>query len=150
MLSLPQRRVKKIDSSINIVPYIDVMLVLLIIFMMTTPIIEQGIEVDLPSSGSGEIVDFSNDYPVIITIAKDGQYYINNLDSDIDDKKAVVIDVLTAMIKGRLAVSPNKQIFIRADSKVKYQFIVHLMSFLQQNNIKKVGLITESINMPKL
>jgi len=147
MLSLPKRRIKKVDSTINIVPYIDVMLVLLIIFMMTTPIIEQGIEIDLPSAGSGEIVDFSNEYPIIVSIDKIGKYYINNLDSDIDDKEAVAMGVLTAMIKGRLSLSPDKQIFIRADSSVKYEFIVNLMSFLQQNDIKKVGLITESINL---
>jgi biopolymer transport protein TolR len=146
MLSIPARRVKKIDSNINIVPYIDVMLVLLIIFMMTTPIIEQGIEIDLPTSGSGEIVNFSDDYPIIVSINKKGAYYINSLDNENDNKEKVQLDILTAMIKARLEVSPNKQIFVRADKDVKYSYIVGLMSFLQKNNIAKVGLITESIN----
>jgi biopolymer transport protein TolR len=146
MLSIPKKRIKKIDSSINIVPYIDVMLVLLIIFMMTTPIIEQGIEVDLPTSGSGEIVNFSDDYPIIVSINNAGEYYINSIDSESDDKEKVALGILTAMIKGRLEVNPKKQIFVRADKDVKYSSIVGLMSFLQQNNINKVGLITESVN----
>jgi biopolymer transport protein TolR len=133
MLSIPQRRVKKkIDSNINIVPYIDVMLVLLIIFMMTTPIIEQGIEIDLPTSGSGEIVSFSDDYPIIVSINKKGEYYINSLDSENNNKEKVQLDILTAMIKARLSLSAEKQIFVRADKQVKYSYIVGLMSFLQK------------------
>jgi biopolymer transport protein TolR len=146
MLSIPQRRAKKLDGNINIVPYIDVMLVLLIIFMMTTPIIEQGIEVDLPQSGSGEVIDFSDSYPVIISIDKVGNYYINSIDENNENKEQVELGVLTAMIKARLALSPDKQIFVRGDKEVQYNFIVELMSFLQQHNIDKVGLITESIN----
>jgi biopolymer transport protein TolR len=146
MLSIPQRRAKKLDGNINIVPYIDVMLVLLIIFMMTTPIIEQGIEVDLPQSGSGEVIDFSDSYPVIISIDKVGNYYINSIDENNENKEQVELGVLTAMIKARLALNPDKQIFVRGDKEVQYNFIVELMSFLQQHNIDKVGLITESIN----
>ena len=146
MLNIPVRKAKKIDGNINIVPYIDVMLVLLIIFMMTTPIIEQGIEVDLPNAGSGEIIDFNSDYPIIISINKEGKYYINNADSNKDTSEEVAITSLVAMIKGRLAVYPDKQIFIRGDKEVKYNFIVALMSFLQQHNITKVGLITESVD----
>jgi biopolymer transport protein TolR len=146
MLSIPQRRAKKLDGNINIVPYIDVMLVLLIIFMMTTPIIEQGIEVDLPQSGSGEVIDFSDSYPVIISIDKVGNYYINSIDENSENKEQVELGVLTAMIKARLALNPDKQIFVRGDKEVRYNVIVELMSFLQQHNIDKVGLITESIN----
>jgi biopolymer transport protein TolR len=146
MLNIPQRRSKKLDGDINIVPYIDVMLVLLVIFMMTTPIIEQGVEVNLPKSGGGEIVDFNDDYPVIVSIDKNGDYYINSIDIENSNKEKVEVGILTAMIKGRLSLNPNKQIFVRADRDVKYGSIVSLMSFLQQNNIEKVGLITESIN----
>jgi biopolymer transport protein TolR len=146
MLSIPQRRAKKLDGNINIVPYIDVMLVLLIIFMMTTPIIEQGIEVDLPQSGSGEVIDFSDSYPVIISIDKVGNYYINSIDENSENKEQVELGVLTAMIKARLTLNPDKQIFVRGDKEVRYNVIVELMSFLQQHNIDKVGLITESIN----
>lgn len=146
MLTIPVRKPKKLDGGINIVPYIDVMLVLLIIFMMTTPIIEQGIEVNLPQSGSGEVIDFSDNYPIIVSINNKGEYYINSIDVNSDNKEKVSLGVLTAMIKARLSINPNKQIFIRGDKEVKYNFIVNLMSFLQQHNIEKVGLITESID----
>ncbi len=81
MIELPKRARPNIDAQINIVPYIDVMLVLLVIFMMTTPIIEQGIEVDLPSA-EAEMVDFSEHQPTVITIDKTGRYFINSLDDE--------------------------------------------------------------------
>lgn len=149
MLEIPLRSKKKLDSNINIVPYIDVMLVLLIIFMMTTPIIEQGIEVDMPSAGSGEIIDFSDNYPIIVSIDNKGNYYINSLDTQSQNQSKVALGVLTAMVKARLDLNPNKEIYIRGDKQVEYDFIVRLIDFLQQNGITKVGLITESINKNK-
>jgi biopolymer transport protein TolR len=145
MLELRARRVKKIDSNINIVPYIDVMLVLLIIFMMTTPIIEQGIEVDLPKAGSGEVVDFSNHYPSIVSIDKTGNYYLNTMDSD-DNTEKLELDILAARLIARREIYPNIQIFVRADKTVAYAKVVALMSYLQSSGIEKVGLLTESIN----
>lgn len=146
MLSIPKRRIKKIDASINIVPYIDVMLVLLVIFMMTTPIIEQGIDVDLPISGIAEMVDFSNAKPTIVSINKAGKYFINSFDVDNDNEQDFALNIITARIKARLGIYPNMQIFVRGDRGVKYGLVVDLMSFLQKNNIGKVGLLTETIN----
>ena len=71
MIELPKRIRPNIDAQINIVPYIDVMLVLLVIFMMTTPIIEQGIDVDLPAA-EAQMVDFTEQQPTIITINRAG------------------------------------------------------------------------------
>ena len=78
MIALPSRARPKVNAEINIVPYIDVMLVLLVIFMMTTPIIEQGVEVDLPQADA-KMVDYAEQQPTVITIDKQGEYYINSL-----------------------------------------------------------------------
>ena len=77
MIALPKRSRPNINADINIVPYIDVMLVLLVIFMMTTPIIEQGVEVDLPPAES-KTVEYQEQQPSIISITEDGTYYINS------------------------------------------------------------------------
>ncbi len=147
MLNAPQRQLKKVNANINIVPYIDVMLVLLIIFMMTTPIIEQGIEINLPQSATNEIIDFSNNRPTIVSIDKNSKYYINSLDDETpDDDKNLKLTTIVAMIKGRAAIYNNMQIYIRADKAVNYGVVVDLMSFLQKNGVNKVGIITESVN----
>ena len=79
MIELPSRSRPNVNADINIVPYIDVMLVLLVIFMMTTPIIEQGVEVELPQTDAN-IVEYTKDQPTVITIDKQGDYYINSLE----------------------------------------------------------------------
>ncbi len=76
MIELPSRSRPNVNADINIVPYIDVMLVLLVIFMMTTPIIEQGVEVDLPQA-EASMVEYTKDQPTVITIDRQGDYYIN-------------------------------------------------------------------------
>ena len=75
MIELPKRSRPDIHADINIVPYIDVMLVLLVIFMMTTPIIEQGVEVDLPSA-QANVVDYQDQTPSVISVDAEGNYFI--------------------------------------------------------------------------
>ncbi|MDP6104051.1 MAG: protein TolR [Gammaproteobacteria bacterium] len=146
MIALPKRARPKIEAQINIVPYIDVMLVLLVIFMMTTPIIEQGIEVDLPSADAN-IVDFSEQQPTIITINKDGQFYINSLDENkakITDGDLVPLGVIAGRVRARLEMYPNMKVFVRGDKEVAYGTVVLLMSFLQNNGVEKIGVVTDS------
>ncbi len=146
MIALPKRARPKIEAQINIVPYIDVMLVLLVIFMMTTPIIEQGIEVDLPSADAN-IVDFSEQQPTIITINKDGQFYINSLDENkakITDGDLVPLGVIAGRVRARLEIHPNMKVFVRGDKEVAYGTVVSLMSFLQKNGVEKIGVVTDS------
>ena len=146
MIALPKRARPKIEAQINIVPYIDVMLVLLVIFMMTTPIIEQGTEVDLPSADAN-IVDFSEQQPTIITINKDGQFYINSLDENkakITDGDLVPLGVIAGRVRARLEMYPNMKVFVRGDKEVAYGTVVLLMSFLQNNGVEKIGVVTDS------
>lgn len=150
MIELPKRHRPAIDAQINIVPYIDVMLVLLVIFMMTTPIIEQGIEVDLPSSASSaeaKMVDFSDQQPTIITIDKMGKYSINSLSedgSDVNKDEKLTLGIIAGRVRARLKFYPQMKVFVRGDKHVAYGSVISLMFFLQENGVDKVGLMTES------
>jgi biopolymer transport protein TolR len=149
MISLPKRHQPKIDAQINIVPYIDVMLVLLVIFMMATPIIEQGIEVDLPAA-EGKTVDFSQQQPTIISINKVGEYFINSLDNNVQSitqGERLQLSVIAGRVAARLDLYPQMGVFVRGDEEVSYGSVIALMSFLQKNGVKKVGMITESIDL---
>ncbi len=146
MIELPKRIRPIVDAHINIVPYIDVMLVLLVIFMMTTPIIEQGIEVDLPSADA-KMVDFTEQQPTIVTINRDGEYFINSLDddgSDMSKGEKLPLGIIAGRVSARLEVYPQTKVFVRGDREVAYGSVVSLMSFLQKNGVEKVGIITES------
>jgi biopolymer transport protein TolR len=149
MIALPKRSRPHVESQINIVPYIDVMLVLLVIFMMTTPIIEQGIEVDLPSA-EANIVDFSEQQPTIITINKDGDYFINSLDENtarLTDGELLPLGIIAGRVRARLEIYPQMKVFVRGDRAVDYGSVVSLMSFLQSNGVEKIGVVTDSTDM---
>lgn len=146
MMELPQRHRPSVDAHINIVPYIDVMLVLLVIFMMTTPIIEQGIEVDLPTADA-KMVDFTEQQPTIVTINKAGEYFINSLnedDSDVAQGEKLPLGIIAGRVSARLEIYPAMKVFVRGDASVAYGSVVSLMSFLQKNGVNKVGIVTES------
>ena len=147
MVALPSRARPKVNAEINIVPYIDVMLVLLVIFMMTTPIIEQGVEVDLPQADAN-MVDYAEQLPTVITIDKQGNYYINSLrdvaSADLEDGEKVSISVAVGQVIARLGTYPDMKVFVRGDKDVAYGSVVQLMALLQQNGVDKVGIVTET------
>ena len=147
MIELPKRARLSVNAEINIVPYIDVMLVLLVIFMMTTPIIEQGVEVDLPQA-EANMVDYAEQLPTVITIDKRGNYYINSLhdvsSADLEDGEKVSIIIVIGRVIARLDTYPQMKVFVRGDKDVNYGSVVQLMALLQQNGVDKVGIITET------
>ena len=149
MIELPKRTRPAIDAQINIVPYIDVMLVLLVIFMLATPIIQQGIEVDLPS-GTGEVenVDFSEQFPTIVTVNKEGEYFINPLNeenTELSQGEALPLVNLAATVKARMQLFPQMKVFVKGDKNVLYGKVIELMSILQDNTgIAKIGMVIES------
>lgn len=146
MIALPSRARPKINAEINIVPYIDVMLVLLVIFMMTTPIIEQGVEVDLPQAESN-MVTYAEQLPTVITIDKQGNYYINSLhdtdSADLEEGEKVSLSVAIGRVMARLDTYPQMKVFLRADKEVNYGIAVQLMALLGQNGVDKIGIMTE-------
>ena len=150
MIELPRRSRPDINADINIVPYIDVMLVLLVIFMMTTPLIEQGVEVDLPSAPAN-VVDYQDQQPSIISVDVDGNYYINLMDSpgiqEIEDQESVSLNVAINQVIARKDLFPEMQVFVRGDKDVSYGKVLEIMAILKQyGKIDKVGFMTKNPN----
>jgi biopolymer transport protein TolR len=149
MIELPRRSRPNINADINIVPYIDVMLVLLVIFMMTTPIIEQGVEIDLPQA-EASMVEYTKDQPTVITIDRQGDYYINSLEDATaemtEEGEKVSINVAVNRVIARLQIWPEMKVFVRGDRNVEYGIVVELMAVLGRNGVEKVGIITETEN----
>lgn len=125
-------------AEINVVPYIDVMLVLLVVFMVTAPLLMQGVKVDLPQTLSTPI-DQENE-PVIVSVKRDGSYYIN-LGKDQESEKALT-EIKTTIAKV-LSAKPTTPVLVWGDSKVEYGIIVSLMSDLQSAGAPSVGLVTQ-------
>jgi len=120
-------------GEINVTPLVDVMLVLLIIFMVTAPLLTQGVNVDLPDAASPPMRQ--NIEPLVVTIRKNGKIYLQ--------KHAIKIEQLAPRIKAIRKQKPKLQIFIRGDAKTPYGRVAQVMSMLAEANIKEVGLVTE-------
>ncbi|MCB1631713.1 MAG: protein TolR [Pseudomonadales bacterium] len=134
------RERRKPMAEINVVPYIDVMLVLLIIFMITAPMLMQGVEVELPDAAS-EPIENQKDEPLIVSVKADGTYYINLGGSpDRPEQLAVIKDKVGKILKAK----PKTPVLVWGDEKVPYGTVVVLMSELQQAGATSVGLVTEN------
>ncbi len=126
-------------SEINVVPYIDVMLVLLIIFMITAPIVQQGVEVELPKLSANSLPPEQQE-PVILTVSKTGEYYLNVGD---DLKKPVTDDIVIQRVTLVLKQKPQTPVLVRGDKNVDYGAVTTAMVLLQSAGVEKVGLMTE-------
>jgi len=126
-------------AEINVVPYIDVMLVLLIIFMITAPIVQQGVKVELPKLSANSLPPEQQE-PVILTVSKSGDYYLNIGDNL---KKPVSEETVTKRIALVLKQKPQTPILVRGDKDVNYGSVTTAMVLLQSAGAEKVGLMTE-------
>ncbi|ASF45241.1 protein TolR [Methylovulum psychrotolerans] len=131
---------RKPMAEINVVPYIDVTLVLLIIFMVTTPMLQTGVDVDLPEASS-KAVEVTDDPPIIISIEKSGQYSIK-----IDDADNLMIqpEAITELVIAALAKKPKTQVYISADKSVEYGKVITVMADLKNAGVDKVGFSTKA------
>jgi biopolymer transport protein TolR len=130
---------RRLMSEINVVPYIDVMLVLLIIFMITAPLLTQGISVDLPNAPASQL-DAEDNEPLVLSVDREGKYYLNvgdNEDQPIDD--ATVVERASAVLR-RNAQTP---ILVQADETVPYGRVVTGAVLLQQAGATKIGFQTD-------
>jgi biopolymer transport protein TolR len=127
-------------SDINVVPYIDVMLVLLIIFMVTAPMLTQGIKVDLPVLESDPVESSKNLEPVIVTVDSNGAYFLEMSSSK---NTPLELPKLLKQVAAILGEKPLTSVLVRGDKHVEYGAVVSLMSALQKAGAKDVGLITE-------
>lgn len=127
-------------STINVVPYIDVMLVLLIIFMVTAPMLVQSIDVDLPTAAA-EPIKQTTDEPLIVSITAQGQFALNIGD---DETALLSIDQLSEQVSKILRRRSDTDVFIWGDERVSYGEIINLMTVLQEAGAVSVGLVTQS------
>ena len=134
-----QRVRKRPMSEINVVPYIDVMLVLLIIFMITAPLLSQGVKVDLPQAPS-ESMPSSDKEPVIVSVDEAGNFYINYGDNQ---DKPVAPATLANRINALLKYQPDIPVYVKGDTNVSYGRVVELMALLQRSGVEGVGLVTD-------
>lgn len=133
-------RKKRPMVEINVVPYIDVMLVLLVIFMITTPILTQGVKVDLPKAQSEKIP--SNDSkPIVVTVNKEGEYFINQGVGN--TKSSLSSGELANVVITLSRQTPGKPVYVRGDSSASYGEVVKAMALIQRAGVDKVGLVTE-------
>lgn len=126
-------------AEINVVPYIDVMLVLLIVFMITAPMLMQGVRVDLPRAPS-EPIESQDDEPLIVSLGADGRYYLN-LGSEPDSAKPLseIVDQVGRVLRQK----PETQVLVWGDRSVPYGDVVALMTELQRAGAPSVGLVTD-------
>ncbi len=133
------RRTKhKAMVEINVVPYIDVMLVLLIIFMITAPMLTQGVKVDLPQAQAKKIPP-SEQKPLIVTVNQQGQYFINRN----DETTPLTANQLSQLVVDTLTRDKDKQVYVRGDKQASYGQVVEAMVLLQKAGVASVGLVTD-------
>lgn len=125
---------RRMNAEINVVPYIDVMLVLLIIFMVTAPLMTQGIDVDLPDAQS-ESMTVPEDPPTLQILA-DGSYTLNG--EKVDEAG------LAAKIQALMQAKPDQMVLVNGDQKVPYQFVAQGMAILRNAGATKIGFVTEA------
>jgi len=127
-------------GEINVVPYIDVMLVLLIIFMITAPLLTQGIKVDLPKAGAEPLPVQANQPPLVLSIDAQGKLYLN-----VGATPRQPIDDQTALVRATAALrrTPERPVLVNGDQAVAYGRVVQAMVILQQSGARKVGFQTD-------
>ncbi|MBI5407972.1 MAG: protein TolR [Nitrospirae bacterium] len=115
-------------SEINVTPFVDVMLVLLIIFMVTAPLLQQGIDVNLPQAKGSEMTPAER---IIITVKKDGKIYLDNTSVPLES------------LQSKLSKKRDRDVFLKADKDVPYGMVVAVMGELREIGIERLGMVTE-------
>jgi len=134
--NIPRRR--KPMSQINVVPYIDVMLVLLVIFMVTAPMLQQGVQVDLPKVAANPLENQKPEDLIVVTVDKEGRF-------SLDAGKFLDSEALRAELANRLASRKQNEAYVRGDRAIHYGRVVQAMVILQDAGVEKVGLITDPL-----
>ena len=130
---------RNLISDINVVPYIDVMLVLLVIFMISAPLMVQGIQVNLPEASS-EALPVKNNEPLIISIDQEGNIF---LETESTKNQSLTLLELNSFVSKIFQASPNMQVVIRGDASVAYQRVMVVMAELQSAGASDIGLISQ-------
>jgi biopolymer transport protein TolR len=136
-----QRKRRRPVAEINVVPYIDVMLVLLIIFMVTAPMVSQGVKVDLPQ-GTAEPLPQDSKPPVVVSIDADGDYFVNLGNGD--NSEPMDLERITTEVGSIITIEPERPVVVKGDRSIPYEKVIQLMISLQSAGVPSVGLMTDS------
>ena len=133
-------------AEINVVPYIDVMLVLLVIFMITAPLLNLGVEVDLPKADAEPLESQQGDEPLVVTVLENGDLYLN-AGGDLDGTSSGLIDPdsLVATVSAIVRRNPDVQVLVGGDQAVGYGQVYNAMVLLQKAGVTKVGLMSDPL-----
>ena len=135
------RKGRRLMGEINVVPYIDVMLVLLIIFMVTAPLLTQGVQVDLPQASAKAMDAEEQQEPVVLTVDAGGALFLNIGENP---EQALPRKTVVALVSSVLKSRPQTQVMVRGDTNANYGDVVRGMTILQDAGAPSVGLITDS------
>ena len=135
-------------AEINVVPYIDVMLVLLVIFMITAPLLNLGVEVELPKADAEPMDTQENDEPLVITVLQNGDLYLN-AGGDLDGTSSGLIDPesLLTMVTAIVSRNPEIQVLVGGDEQASYGQVYGAMVLLQKAGVTKVGLMSDPMEL---
>lgn len=134
-------RGRRLMGEINVVPYIDVMLVLLIIFMITAPLLQQGVKVNLPKAHA-QPLPAKNTNPVVLSVDAQGQLYLNIAS---DPRAALDSDAVLTQVTAALKQDPDRAVVVKADKSVSYGIVIQAMVTLQRAGASKVGMATDPL-----
>jgi len=134
---------RKLMGEMNVVPFIDVMLVLLIIFMVTAPLLTQGVKVELPKAGAEPIADVPDHPPIVLSVDQTGNLYINIGD---DEDSPASSDDIVSRVRIVIERRPETPVLVKADREVPYGNVVGAMVLLQQAGADSVGFVTDPLN----
>ena len=130
------KRIATYNSDINVTPMVDVMLVLLIIFMVITPMLQKGVNVEMAKTNNPiAMEDADKEDAVLIAIQRDGKVYF--------DTEQVAVDQITAKVQDKLGTRADKRVFIRADARAKYGMVVEVVDNVRSAGVDQLGLLTE-------
>ena len=137
MQGAPRKR--RLIGEINVVPLIDVMLVLLVIFMATAPLLTQGVDVELPKASAAPLPQRQKDPPLVLSIDREGSRFLN---TSKDAKRPLDDAALKSSVAAALAAAPERDVQIKADANVPYGRVIGAMVILQQAGASKLGFLT--------
>ena len=143
-MSFKKSKKRKLVAEINVVPYIDVMLVLLIVFMVTAPLLMQGVKVTLPQALAKPLEEKDKE-PLVVSIKDDGSYYLDIGNGSNDESQAQTLADIVDKVGKVLREQPETPVLVWGDTRVDYGAVVNLMSELQGAGAASVGLVTEPL-----
>ena len=131
------RRPRKSMAEMNVVPYIDVMLVLLVIFMVTAPMMQSGVEVNMPDAPANSLTTDNQQEPLIISVDQNGQYFLS------DGAEMGITDMADYIAEQTAGEAAQRPVYVKADSGVEYRYLMDVMVMAQKAGVKKIGLMAD-------